>query len=174
MTTLRLSTRQSRVALSSALLCLLLAMPAVAQYQPADLGQRPAGSTARLLPEQFLRGYDPVTLSYGSDQVNEKANADDGAARLKIVPAWPGAYVWVDRRTLQFRPAEPWPALARFQFQAQGVSKTLTTMMSAPAFFRLSTTAVKSCWSKAGACMRSRITPAPPSGTPAVWRLISR
>jgi alpha-2-macroglobulin len=114
-------------------LFLLLALPAFAQdYQPADLGQRPAGGGVRILPETFLRGFDPVTVYFSSDQVSAGAKADDGSKRLKIAPEWPGAYVWVDRRTLQFRPAEPWPALARFSFQADGAQAVLTTMMSAP------------------------------------------
>ncbi|MFZ5441614.1 MAG: alpha-2-macroglobulin [Myxococcota bacterium] len=109
---------------------LLFSFLAHAQYRPADQGQRP--SSGGILPEQFLRGFDPITVYFGSDQVGEKANADDGAKRLKIVPEWPGGYVWVDRRTLQFRPAEPWPALARFQVEASGQRRVLTTMMSAP------------------------------------------
>lgn len=102
------------------------------QYIPADLGQQPAGSGARILPEQFLRGFDPITVYFSSDQVPANAHADDGEKRLKITPAWPGAWSWVDRRTLQFRPAEPWPALARYQVTAGGSTRTLTTMMAAP------------------------------------------
>jgi alpha-2-macroglobulin len=101
-------------------------------YQPADLGQRPTGGGLKILPETFLRGFDPVTVYFPGDQVGAGAKADDGAKRLAISPEWPGAWVWVDRRTLQFRPAEPWPALARFAFTAEGSSKVLTTMMSAP------------------------------------------
>ena len=100
-------------------------------YVPGDVGQRPSGGLT-ILPEQFLRGFDPVTVYFTDDQVPAKANADDGARRLKIVPEWPGQYFWVDRRTLQFRPAEPWPALARFQLEANATRKILTTMMSAP------------------------------------------
>lgn len=112
---------------------LVVAGPAVAQpYLPADSGQRPSGGGVKILPDSFLRGYDPVTVYFGGNQVPANANADDGPQRLRIVPEWPGAWVWVDRRTLQFRPAEPWPALARFQFTAGGNVKTLTTMMSAP------------------------------------------
>lgn len=111
----------------------LVSALAVAQpYQPADQGQRPLGST-RLLPEQFLRGFDPVTVYFATDQVEAGARAGDGAKRLKLTPDWPGAWTWLDRRTLQFRPAEPWPALARFQFEAStGTRRVLTTMMSAP------------------------------------------
>ncbi len=102
------------------------------ESRPADLGQRPQAGGTTILPEQFLRGYDPVTVYFPSDQVSSIATADDGAKRLKLAPDWPGAYVWVDRRTLQFRPAEPWPGLARFNFEAAGARRTLTTMMSAP------------------------------------------
>ncbi|MFO0593992.1 MAG: alpha-2-macroglobulin family protein [Myxococcaceae bacterium] len=109
---------------------MLVGSAAFAQYKPADQGQRPGNGG--ILPEQFLRGFDPITVYFGSDQVGDKANADDGNKRLKITPEWPGAYVWVDKKTLQFRPAEPWPALARFQVDASGNRKVLTTMMSAP------------------------------------------
>ena len=102
-------------------------------YAPADHGQAPRGSGVRLLPEQFLRGYDPVTAYFSSDQVDARGRADDGAQRLKIAPPWPGAWSWADRRTLQFRPAEPWPALARFAVEAAGAGRVLSTMMSAPA-----------------------------------------
>lgn len=109
-------------------LSILVSGLAHAQYRPADQGQRAANNS--ILPEQFLRGFDPISVYFTSDQVT--ANADDGAKRLKITPDWPGAYVWVDRRTLQFRPAEPWPALARFSIEAGGTRRILTTMMSAP------------------------------------------
>lgn len=127
-------TRASRKLLLAALLLPLLFWGGTSAqpYRPADVGQRPAGDGVKLLPESFLRGYDPVTAYFPGQQVGPKANADDGPQRLKVVPEWPGAWVWVDQRTLQFRPAEPWPPLARFQFSAGGTTRTLTTMMSAP------------------------------------------
>ncbi len=105
---------------------------AQAEYRPADVGQRPSGGGTRVLPETFLRGYDPVTVYFDGDQVNGKGPADDGPSFLSFAPAWPGAYTWVDRRTLQFRPSEPWPALARFAINAKGTKRVLTTMMSPP------------------------------------------
>ncbi|MGC4000339.1 MAG: alpha-2-macroglobulin family protein [Anaeromyxobacter sp.] len=98
----------------------------------ADTGQRPEGGGVVLLPETFLRGYDPVTVHLDKDAGPGRGPADDGARRLQVVPAWPGAWSWVDKRTLQFRPAEPWPPLARFQVEAAGQRRVLTTMMSAP------------------------------------------
>src|SRR5574341_821962 len=113
-------------------LALLLASTAgsARSYQPADAGQR--AEKAPILPEQFLRGYDPVTAYFGSDEGPGRGDADDGAKRLRITPAWPGAWFWLDKRTLQFRPAEPWPALARFQVESADGRKVLTTMMAPP------------------------------------------
>ncbi|MBW1870532.1 MAG: hypothetical protein JRJ19_00605, partial [Deltaproteobacteria bacterium] len=101
-------------------------------YKPADHGQRPAKSATIILPEKFLRGFDPITVYFSSSQGPAKGPADKGARILKIEPNWPGAYFWLDRRTLQFRPAETWPALARYRVKARGTSQILTTMMSAP------------------------------------------
>jgi alpha-2-macroglobulin len=112
------------------LLILSQLAPTTNFYRAADVGQRANGS--KILPESFLRGFDPVTVYYSDDQVAARANADDGASRMKLVPSWPGQYFWVDRRTLQFRPAEPWPALARFQIEGGGTNKVLSTMMAAP------------------------------------------
>ncbi len=115
------------------LLLLLLAVPAWAEdYRPADARQRPVDSRVSILPDSFLRGFDPVTVYFPSDVGPGRQSADDGDKRLKVTPAWPGQWFWVDRRTLQFRPAEPWPALARFHFEAGGTRKVLTTMMAAP------------------------------------------
>ncbi|MBI5494335.1 MAG: hypothetical protein HY904_04860 [Deltaproteobacteria bacterium] len=110
----------------------IFALTAHAQdYRPADQGQRPAGGT-QVLPEQFLRGFDPITV-YFSDNVGPGAGpADDGEKHMKISPTWPGQYAWADRKTLQFRPAEAWPPLKRFAVEAQGARRVLATMMSAP------------------------------------------
>ncbi|WP_224360295.1 alpha-2-macroglobulin [Hyalangium versicolor] len=116
-----------------ALLALLAVLPAAAQdYRPADESQRPEGGSTRILPEQFLRGFDPVTVYFSDNEGPGKRPADDGAKLLKITPAWPGQYFWADKKTLQFRPAEPWPPLQRFAFEARGARKVLATMMSAP------------------------------------------
>ncbi|RPJ49295.1 MAG: alpha-2-macroglobulin, partial [Acidobacteria bacterium] len=42
------------------------------------------------------------------------------------------AFRWLDARTLQFRPAEPWPSLGRYTWTVQGRTFTLTTLMAAP------------------------------------------
>ena len=47
-------------------------------------------------------------------------------------PAHPGAFRWLDSRTLQFRPAEPWPSLTRYRWTAQGLNAVLSTLMEPP------------------------------------------
>jgi len=101
-------------------------------YQAADLGVRTERGAVKILPETFLRGFDPITAYFAEEVGPGAGGADEGARILKIEPSWPGAYVWVDRRTLQFRPAEPWPPLSRFSLEASGARRILTTMMSAP------------------------------------------
>ena len=101
-------------------------------YLAADRGVRPGQGGVKILPETFLRGFDPITAYFADDVGPGTGSADDGARILKIEPSWPGAYVWADRRTLQFRPAEPWPPLARFSLETSGARRILTTMMSAP------------------------------------------
>src|SRR5262249_13439711 len=87
--------------------------------QAADRGGLPERGGPKILPEAFLRGFDPITAYFAADVGPSAGSADDGARILKIEPTWPGAYVWADRRTLQFRPAEPWPPLSRFSLEAR-------------------------------------------------------
>ena len=86
--------------LSASLLALALtaATAQADEYRPADEGQRPNADGSRILPEQFLRGYDPVTLYYPGDQTKDRGPADEGAKKLKIAPSWPGAWPsWAGR-----------------------------------------------------------------------------
>ena len=56
-----------------------------------------------------------------------------GLAASAIEPAQPGGFRWLDARTLQFRPAEPWPALSRFRVTPVGGKPgTLATLLEAP------------------------------------------
>ncbi|MBN2359742.1 MAG: hypothetical protein JXR83_09835 [Deltaproteobacteria bacterium] len=129
------------VALAMASAVAALAAGGDEPYRPGDEGQAPARRGLIILPEKFLRGYDPITVYFNRNVGPGRGPADDGARWLQIEPAWPGAWSWLDRQTMQFRPAEPWPALARFAVSARGVPRqglpgvvraVLTTMMSPP------------------------------------------
>jgi uncharacterized protein YfaS (alpha-2-macroglobulin family) len=86
-----------------------------------------------VIPDHFLRRWDPVTVFFGHDVGPSGGGPEDHPERVvTLAPAHPGAFRWVDAHTLQFRPAEPWPSLARFTFTAEGRGLTLTTLMDAP------------------------------------------
>ena len=121
------------------------AFPAVpAAKAPAKV---PAKSTAAakpakrsgtvVVPDRFLRRWDPVTVFFAADPRGAqggKAGPEDHAERfVRMAPGHPGAWSWVDARTLQFKPAEPWPPLQRFTFTAGPAVTTLDTLISPPA-----------------------------------------
>lgn len=97
----------------------------------ADTVKQPKGTS--IVPERFLRRWDPVTLFFSSDTGPDQPGAEDHPERyVKLQPQHPGAYTWINSSTLQFRPAEPWPALGRFRWKAEGKTHSLTTLMEPP------------------------------------------
>jgi uncharacterized protein YfaS (alpha-2-macroglobulin family) len=114
-----------RVLLLALALLLLSAAPAAAQA---------TADGVQVVPDTFLRRWDPVTFFFAAPVGPAAANApEDRPGRfVSIEPAHPGAFVWLDARTLQFRPADAWPALRRFTFKAGGRSFNLSTLMAPP------------------------------------------
>lgn len=111
------------------LLLILLSIPVF-----GEAVRRPAGSPAALLiPDHFLRSWDPVTVFFDRDLGPAQGGAEDRPERfVRMSPLHPGAFTWLDARTLQFKPAEAWPPLARFTWKAAGQTAILTTLMAAP------------------------------------------
>ena len=90
---------------------------------------RPAGS--QVIPEKFLRRWDPVTFFFDADTGPAKGGPEDRPERwVTLSPEHAGAFNWLNARTLQFRPAEPWPALSRFTFRLRQKSYSLLTLMA--------------------------------------------
>jgi hypothetical protein len=106
--------------------------PLVAQSSAPS--QRPAGRTGTVVvPDRFLRPWDPITVFFDRDTGPAGGGAEDQPERfVQLTPKQPGAYTWLDPRTLQFRPAEAWPALTRFRCTVAGKATTLATLMEAP------------------------------------------
>ncbi len=101
----------------------------------SDGAARPAGRTGTVVvPDRFLRRWDPVTVFFQREVQAIKPGPEDRPERfVRLSPAHPGAWTWLDSRTLQFRPAEPWPPLARFTVSPQGAAATqLDTLVSPP------------------------------------------
>ncbi|MGD8938477.1 MAG: hypothetical protein PVJ72_03805, partial [Gammaproteobacteria bacterium] len=93
---------------------------------------------SQIIPNTFLRRWDPVTIFFSKDLGPDTPQAEDRAEQfVTVTPSHPGAFTWINRRTLQFRPAEPWPPLAHFDWRIiRGASKQrdyrLYTLMAAP------------------------------------------
>lgn len=117
-------------------LAMAWAGPAPAQTPPAPTTSlaRPAGvSGTVVVPDRFLRRWDPVTVFFAADTGPAGGGPEDHSARVaRIEPAHPGAWRWLDARTLQFRPAEPWPSLGRLAVWVGGSAHRLITLMAAP------------------------------------------
>ena len=86
-----------------------------------------------VVPEIFLRSYDPVTIFFPEEsRLSADEPADDPGELLQIEPDHPGEYRWLDAKTLQFLPTVRWPALRRFTISVNGVAHPLVTLMAVP------------------------------------------
>ncbi|MCH8503804.1 MAG: hypothetical protein LAT50_05715 [Ectothiorhodospiraceae bacterium] len=119
------------VGLALLLLFALVCAPALADAVPA----RPDGAV--MVPERFLRAWDPVTIFFDEDRGPAEGGLETEPERhVHLTPEHPGVYRWLDARTLQFRPVDPWPALAGIRWQVGDHRRTLSTLI-APAILSL-------------------------------------
>ncbi len=112
---------------------LVLALGAgLAAAAPPTRPAKARGTT--VVPDDFLRRWDPVTIFFDRDRGAAAGGPEDDPTRLvTLTPAHPGAYTWLDARTLQFKPAEPWPPLRRFTWAVKGGERVrLATLMAPP------------------------------------------
>jgi alpha-2-macroglobulin len=107
-------------------------LPRRGAAEPGATNRRGRSGTV-VVPDRLLRRWDPVTVFFDRDLGPAGGGPEDDPGRwVKTSPRHPGAFRWLDARTLQFTPAEPWPPLARFHWTAGGASVTLDTLMSPP------------------------------------------
>ncbi len=108
----------------------------------------PALAAPRLVPDGVLRAWDPVTVFFDEavgpaqdGEVLEPAAVVNpgivgpGTIGPGIVEAWPahpGAFRWLDARTLQFRPVQPWPALKPLDFAVPGAAWRIQALLDIP------------------------------------------
>ena len=107
-------------------------LSAAAQMPPVlDRLQRADG--AKLVPDRFLRRWDPVTVLFDSDTGPAAGGPEDAPDRLvTLTPPKPGAWTWLGPRTLQFRPTEPWEPLRRQLVRLGSTDITLVPLLSPP------------------------------------------
>ena len=109
------------------------ASPAAHALPPALNGTLVQPPGASVIPDKFLRRWDPVTFFLDSASGPAKGGPEHNPERfVSLKPAHPGVYTWIDAKTLQFRPAEPWPALSRFSFRLKQKNYDLVTLMEVP------------------------------------------
>jgi hypothetical protein len=109
----------------------VVAPPPTARAEIPDTLKRPAG--AIVVPEKFLRRWDPVTIFFEQDVGPQGGGPEDAPGKFVVFdPPQPGSFTWLDARTLQFRPVEPWPALTHFDWRIGDRSARLATLLPAP------------------------------------------
>ncbi|MGK0289399.1 MAG: hypothetical protein ACI86H_000843 [bacterium] len=89
----------------------------------------------QVIPESFLRGYDPITIFFKKNIGKSRVGSEAKPERfLQIRPKTQGEYRWVDPYTLQFLPTDAWKPLRKYKVQVyqHRRSYTLNTLMTAP------------------------------------------
>ncbi len=100
---------------------------------PPALDRLHRADGALLVPDHFLRAWDPITVFFDHDAGPAAGGPEDAPERLlTLAPPQPGAWTWLDARTLQFRPAEPWTPLRRETVSVAGRSATLVPLLPVP------------------------------------------
>ncbi|MEQ9502157.1 MAG: alpha-2-macroglobulin family protein [Deltaproteobacteria bacterium] len=118
---------RTRLALGLGALALLAAVGAQLSIARPTTDNGPV-----VVPEKFLRRWDPVTVFFPG-AVGRSGPEDRPERFVRIEPSHPGAYTWIDAKTLQFVPAEPWPALERVRVRPEsGRSVGLVTLINPP------------------------------------------
>jgi hypothetical protein len=99
--------------------------------EPLDKLQRADG--AQVVPDTFLRSWDPITIFFDRDQGPANGGPEDTPERIvSMQPAVPGAWQWLGARTLQFRPADAWKPLQRIVITSEGRSARLIPLLPTP------------------------------------------
>ncbi|MFT4098477.1 MAG: MG2 domain-containing protein [Rhodoblastus sp.] len=106
------------------------AQPAAAEL-PTDRLLRADG--ARVVPDRFLRAWDPVTVFFDADSGPSAGGAEDNPERfVTMSPKTAGEWRWIGARALQFRPADPWKALQRVEVKTKDARAKLVALLPAP------------------------------------------
>ncbi|MGL4966989.1 MAG: Ig-like domain-containing protein [Inquilinus sp.] len=111
-----------------------LAAPALAQTTPpAALDQIQRADGVQVVPERFLRRWDPVTVFFNRDAGPRAGGPEDDPAKFATLsPDQPGAWQWLGPRVLQFRPGEPWEPLRRVTVTSAGHATELVPLLPTP------------------------------------------
>ena len=117
-----------------ALLLALALTPALAIAQaPPQLDRLQRADGARVVPDRFLRAWDPVTVLFPAPTGPANGGPEDHPDRFaSLAPAKEGAWTWLTPTTLQFRPTEPWEPLRRESVTVGDSRTTLVPLLPVP------------------------------------------
>ncbi|GFZ82723.1 hypothetical protein GCM10011497_09000 [Elstera cyanobacteriorum] len=105
--------------------------PKLAPTVPLDQARRADGAV--LVPDRFLRRWDSLTLFLNQDVGPAQPAPEDQPGRIVTLdPPQPGSWLWINPRTLHFKPAEPWPAAGEVTVSLGARRERLTVLMPAP------------------------------------------
>ena len=133
-----------------ALLCALLLAPAFALAQaptPANgqLDRLQRADGAKVVPERFLRSWDPVTIFFDRDLGPLNGGTEDAPEKfVTLQPAAAAAWQWLGPRALPFRPAEAGKPPQHLHHKADGRTARQVPVLPVPASRRPSVQAAGS------------------------------
>lgn len=112
----------------------IVSAPVHAQAPPGGTVHRPAGASGTIVvPDQLLRSWDPITVFFTTAVGPATSGPEDRPERyVRLEPAHPVGARWLDARTLQLRPVDPWTPLERYTVSVDGRTVELATLMAPP------------------------------------------
>ncbi len=113
--------------------CLLAVLLVLASPALAAPDRQARADGTRIIPDHFLREWDPVTIFFPTDTGPAEGGPEDQPQRLvTLQPPTEGAWQWLGARVLQFRPAEPWQALRRVRVAVGTQATVLVPLLPVP------------------------------------------
>jgi len=111
--------------------CLSLSAPLRAEPQAFDQLRRADG--ARIVPDKFLRSFDPITVFFDRDVGPKTGGPEDAHEKFVKLSGEPaGEWRWIGARALQFRPADAWKPLQRVDIEAGVAATRLVALLPTP------------------------------------------
>jgi alpha-2-macroglobulin len=127
------SVTMKRLALLLVFICTVELFGMVHAQAPEQLDKLQRVDGAKVLPDKFLRSWDPITIFFDRDQGPANGGPEDAPERIvSMQPAVPGAWQWLGPRALQFRPADAWKPLQRVVITSEGRTSRLIPLLPTP------------------------------------------